>query len=51
MDDVNYCKCEKSSSVYTDMDTFGHWDMCSDCNKVIEDSYKYFDEPEDRDLC
>ncbi|HEY8891398.1 MAG TPA: hypothetical protein VIM70_14210 [Clostridium sp.] len=45
--EVDYCKCENSSGVYTRMDGFGFWYMCSDCDKVVEDSYKYFNEAED----
>lgn len=37
----DYCQCEKSSSVYSDTDNWGCWDVCSDCGKVIEDSYAY----------
>jgi len=45
--EVDYCNCEDSSGVYTRMDGFGFWYMCSDCDKVVEDSYKYFNEAED----
>ena len=39
---IEYCKCEKSSSVYSESDDFGCWSVCSDCKKVVEDSYTYF---------
>ncbi len=37
----DFCKCEKSSSVLFANDEWGYWDVCSDCNKPIEDSYNY----------
>lgn len=32
---IEYCRCEKSSSVYAKTDDFGYWLCCNDCNKVI----------------
>lgn len=48
----DYCKCENPSSVYTDDDDWGHWDVCSDCGKPIEDSYQYYNhyDGEDHDF-
>ena len=40
--DQEFCSCEKSSSVYSESDDFGCWDVCNDCKKPIEDSYEYF---------
>ena len=37
----NFCKCIHSSSVFTEMDDWGYWDVCSDCHKPIEDTYRY----------
>lgn len=41
MKPTEYCKCEQPSRVYAENDDFGHWLVCNDCNKVIEDSYEY----------
>ena len=48
----DYCQCEHSSSVYTDDDEWGHWDVCSDCKKPIEDSYQQYNhyDGEDHDF-
>lgn len=35
-----YCKCENSSSVYSESNELGFWDVCTDCGKVIEDSFE-----------
>ena len=37
----NFCKCAHSLSVFTKMDALGYWYVCSDCNKPIEDTYRY----------
>lgn len=37
-----WCECEKRSSVYTEHGDFGCWDRCSDCGKVIEGSFMYY---------
>ena len=37
----NFCKCTHSSSVFTEMDEWGYWDVCNDCHKPIEDTYGY----------
>lgn len=37
----NFCKCTHSSSVFTEMDEGGYWDVCNDCHKPIEDTYGY----------
>ena len=38
-----YCSCNDSSTgVQTEMDTLGHWDVCTKCGLPIEDSYEYF---------
>ncbi len=38
----DFCKCKNSSGVYTNTGSWGHWDICLDCNKVIEDSFSYY---------
>ncbi len=42
MEETEFCKCEHSSSVYTEMDMWGHWDVCNDCSKPVEGTYEYF---------
>lgn len=37
-----YCQCANSSSVGSDMDDFGCWSVCVDCNMPVEDTYQYF---------
>lgn len=39
----NKSRCEKLQRVYTDVDDFGHWDVCDVCGKIVEDTYEYFD--------
>lgn len=45
--DIEYCKCEKPSCVYSETNDWGYWLQCSDCNKPIEDNFEYFDNQED----
>ena len=45
----DYCKCENPTSVYSENDDWGYWYVCSDCNKVIEDTYTYFSEDQSDD--
>lgn len=42
MKKIEYCDCENCSSVYTDDDEWGHWDVCCTCNKPIEGTYVYY---------
>ncbi len=42
-DEIQYCKCENCSNVYSENNDFGHWLKCSECHKVVEDSFVYFD--------
>lgn len=39
MNNVEYCNCKSCSSIYSESNDWGYWDICSDCNKPIEDSY------------
>ena len=50
--DVEYCKCKDSSGVYSDteIDCFGYWLRCSDCNKLVEDSFRYYNESDIDDI-
>jgi hypothetical protein len=50
MSNHDYCQCENSSSVYSETNDWGYWNVCSDCNKAIEDSYTYFTEDQSDDL-
>jgi len=47
---VEFCTCKESSGVYSEVDEWGYWLRCSDCDKVIEDSYTYHNEPDPSDL-
>lgn len=40
--ELEYCKCEHSSSLYTNILEWGEQDICSDCNKPVEDGFRYF---------
>ena len=46
-----FCTCKNSSSVYTETGEWGCWDMCSDCNKVIGDSYTEYNHYDGEDHC
>lgn len=39
---IGYCKCEKCSSITTELEDFGYWDVCCDCGKPLEDGYHYY---------
>ena len=43
---IEYCRCEKLQRVYTDVDDFGNWNVCDVCDKIVEDTYEYFDNVE-----
>lgn len=51
MAETEYCKCKNSSGVYSPTNDFGYWDVCKDCDKVIEDSYEYFNHHDGEDHC
>ncbi len=40
MNNKDYCKCKKSSAVTTDFNDFYEYDICCDCGKIIEDSFR-----------
>ena len=48
-DNVEYCKCENSKGVYSEINDFGWWYHCCECNKVVEDSFHYHSEELDLD--
>ena len=35
-----FCKCNIHNSIYAGIGEWGEWDICSNCNKPIEDSYR-----------
>lgn len=39
-----YYTCNGHTSIYVDTESsdFGYWDVCSDCNKKIEDGFHYY---------
>ena len=41
IDKVGYCKCPHPSSITSEIDEWGYWDVCNDCHKPIEDTYGY----------
>lgn len=41
--ETEYCKCDKNTAVYSESNDFGYWLVCSECEKVVEDSFTYFD--------
>lgn len=38
---VEYCRCEETHSVYSEINDWGWWYRCCTCNKVIEGSFEY----------
>lgn len=48
---IEYCTCEKCTQTYTVTDDFAQWDVCSNCNKPIEDTYEYLDHYDGEDHC
>lgn len=39
---ADYCRCNKCSSVSTELTEFGFWSICCNCGKRLEDSFEYF---------
>lgn len=37
---IEYCTCKNSNSVHTEFNDWYEWDVCNDCNKMIEDSIR-----------
>lgn len=44
MDLKDYCTCKKSSGVHTETDDWYQYDICNDCNKVLEDGIRPLDD-------
>ena len=42
----DFCQCENSSGSHTQLNEWGYWYCCNDCNKKIEDDFHYYDEPD-----
>lgn len=40
----DYCKCQNSSGIHTVFDNWYQYDVCNDCNKIIEDSLRQLDD-------
>lgn len=40
----DFCNCEKHSSIYTVCDDWYQYDICSDCEKVLEDGIRPLDD-------
>lgn len=36
----DYCQCKSFSKVYTDFDDWYEFDRCSNCGKIIKDSFR-----------
>ena len=42
IDEVSYCKCPHQSSVTSESEEYGYWDVCCDCGKPLEDGFHYY---------
>lgn len=40
----DYCRCEKSSGVHTEISDWCQYDVCNDCGKVLEDGFRSIDD-------
>lgn len=46
MEDQDYCTCDHSSSISSEFNDWYECDICNDCGKIIEDSFRelnYYD--------
>ena len=41
MNREDYCTCKRRSSITSEIEEWGYWDVCNDCHKPIEDTYGY----------
>lgn len=39
----DFCQCKQPTKVYTDFNDWYELDICCDCGKIIEDSYRELD--------
>lgn len=42
IDKVGYCKCSSISSVTSEIEEWGYWDVCCRCGKPLEDGFHYY---------
>lgn len=42
LSDDDYCKCKNCTSLTSQIDEFGYWDVCCDCGKPLEDGFHYY---------
>ena len=49
----DFCSCKNITSIYTDTESsdFGYWEVCSNCNKKIEDGFHYYNHYDGEDHC
>lgn len=40
MDKKDYCQCKNITKVTTGFDDFNEYDICCNCGKIIEDSFR-----------
>ena len=39
---IRYCKCKSTTSVTSEIEEWGDWDVCCKCGKPIEDGFHYY---------
>lgn len=39
---IGYCKCKSTTSVTSEIEEWGYWDVCCKCGKPIEDGFHYY---------
>ncbi len=42
IDKIGYCKCPHPSSITSEIEEWGYWDVCCDCGKPLEDGFHYY---------
>lgn len=47
MDLKHFCKCKNRSGVHTEIDNWYQYDICNDCNKILEDGIRPLDDNSD----
>ena len=46
----DYCTCEVSKGTCTEFeDDWGYWDVCTSCEKKLEDGYHYYNHSDGED--
>lgn len=46
----DFCKCDSIDGVYTGFDdVWGYWDVCTKCDKRIEDGHHYYNHSDGED--